>query len=269
MAKSKSKTISTKVKSKSGKSPSPQSQKSQPRSKGIDLGSLFENALQLLTAKRQDLNDLDGHNGNHGDNMVANMRLITQALQSRGSQPPAQALQYASQVLQSQGVGGSSQYYANGLQQAANQFQGRSSLSPEDVAPLLQAFLGTVPAQGHPQQQQAGGSVLEQLLVGMQAQQQQQAGGDLLGQLLGVQPPPQQQPQEAGVDVGDVLTTLLPAGLAFLQAKQAGADTTVAAGQAVMAALAGGQWNPLQAGTARTASGGLIVQGLLRALLGQ
>lgn len=273
----KSKTITTKVKPKPGRqAPSAVPQEPQPQPKEIDLGNLFGNALQFFAAKRQDVNALDGYNGNHGDNMVANLRLITEALQSKGSQPPSEALQYASQVLQKQGVGGSSQYYAAGLQQAASQFQGRSALSPEDVAPLLQALLGAIPAEGHPQQQQAGGSVLEQLL-GMQSPPQpqpQQAGAGILGQLLGVQPPPpppppQPQPQQSGVDVGNILTTLLPAGLAFLQAKQAGADTTAAAGQAIIAALASGQANPLQAGSPRVAAGGLIAQGLLQALLGK
>ncbi len=274
----KTKTISSKVKSgPRPKTPSPQPQESPPRPGAIDLGKLFGNALQLLTAKRQDLNALDGYNGNHGDNMVANLRLITEALQSQSARPPAEALQYAGQVLQTRGVGGSSQYYAAGLQQAASQFQGRPAITAEDVVPLLQTLLSAIPAQGHPQQQQVGGSVLDQLL-GMQASpppQQQQAGGGLLGQLLGVQapaPPPQPQPQaqpEGGIDVGDVLTTLLPAGLAFLQAKQAGADTTAAAGQALLAALAAGQANPLQAGTPRAAAGGLIAQGLLQALLGK
>jgi hypothetical protein len=66
--------------------------------------------------------------------------------------------------------------------------------------------------------------------------------------------------------VGDVLSTLLPAGLAFLQAKQTGADTTSAIGQALSGALMGGQMNPLQSGTPRGAAGGLIAQSILQAL---
>jgi hypothetical protein len=66
--------------------------------------------------------------------------------------------------------------------------------------------------------------------------------------------------------IGDVLSTLLPAGLAFLQAKQSGADTASAAGHALMSTLVGGQINPLQAGTPRAAAGSLIAQSILQAL---
>jgi hypothetical protein len=63
---------------------------------------------------------------------------------------------------------------------------------------------------------------------------------------------------------------LLPAGLAFLQARQSGADTAEAAGQALIGALMGQQpTNPLQAGTSRTAAGGLIAQSVLQALAGR
>jgi len=62
---------------------------------------------------------------------------------------------------------------------------------------------------------------------------------------------------------------LLPAGLAFLQAHQSGADTASAVGQALMGALMGGRVNPLQAGTPRAAAGSLVAQSMLRALAGR
>ena len=213
-----------------------------------DLSNLFGAALEAMTANRQGINALDGYNGNHGDNMVENLRLITESLQEKSSQTPAEALGYASQQLQSQGRGGTSQYYARGLSQAAEQFQGRSSLDGNDVASLLQVLLGAIPSEGHQPQPQAGGSVLEQVL------------GMASGQ------PPQAGPQESGLDLDDVLNTLLPAGLAFLQAKQSGADTASAATQALMSALMGGQMNPLQASTPRAAAGGLMAQSILQAL---
>ena len=90
-----------------------------------ELSDLFGAALEAMTAQRQEINALDGYNGNHGDNMVENLRLITESLQQKSSQTPAEALGYASQQLQSHGQGGTSQYYARGLSQAADQFQGR------------------------------------------------------------------------------------------------------------------------------------------------
>jgi hypothetical protein len=217
----------------------------------FDLGDLFGAALQAMTAHRQDINALDGYNGNHGDNMVENVRMIMDALRERGSQTPSEALEYASQRLQSQGRGGTSQYYARGLGQAAEQLQGRPSLERDDVMSVVQSILGAIPSEGHQPRPQAGGSVLEQIL-GM-------VGGQ----------PPQARPAERGAGLAGLLGALLPAGLAFLRAKQSGADTATAAGQALMGALMGGQMNPLQAGTPRAAAGGLIAQSILQALAGQ
>jgi hypothetical protein len=214
----------------------------------FELGDLFGAALETMTAQRQEINALDGHNGNHGDNMVENLRLITESLQEKSSQTPAEALGYASQQLQSHGRGGTSQYYARGLSQAAEQLQGRPSLDGNDVTSLLQMLLGAIPSQGHEPQPQAGGSVFDQVL-GM-------AGGQ----------PPQAMSQDSGLGLDDVLNTLLPAGLAFLQAKQSGTDTASAASQALASALMGGQMNPLQTGTPRAAAGGLIAQSILQAL---
>ena len=217
----------------------------------FNLSDLFGTALQAVTDNRQEINALDGYNGNHGDNMVENLRLITQALQAKRSEPPADALRYAGQKLQSQGRGGTSQYYASGLGRAADQLQGRSSLGNDDVVSLVQTLLGGIPSQGYQQQPQAGGSVLDQVM-GLAGGQQPQAGRD-----------------DDGLDLGDVVSALLPAGLAFLQAKQSGADTTSAVGHALMGALAGGQVNPLQAGPPRAAAGSLIAQSIFQALAGR
>jgi hypothetical protein len=114
---------------------------------------------------------------------------------------------------------------------------------------VVQSLLGAIPSEGHPQQLQAGGSVLDQVLGMSQAQ-------------------PSQQPQKPS-GLGGLLATLVPAAMAFLQAKQSGADPTAAAGQALMGALTGSQpVNPLQSGTPRAAAGGLIAQSVLKALMG-
>jgi hypothetical protein len=245
-----------KTKTKSGKlqkkrSTVSKSAKAQVVQKGqVDLGTLFESALGLLAANKQQVNALDGYNGNHGDNMVQNVQLIVDALKGTGSKSPSKALQSASQSLQSQGKGGTSQYYAQGLQQAANQFEGKKGLDLGDIVPLIQTVLGAIPSQGHPTQASAGGTVLDQI-----------AG---LGQ-----PQTAQAPKDDGLDLGDVLTTLLPAGLSYMQAKKDGAGTAEAAGQALIGTLLGGQSNPLQTGTPRSAAGGLIAQALLQAVTGR
>jgi hypothetical protein len=352
-----------------------------------DLGRLFGAALQAMEANQQAVNDLDGYNGNHGDNMVQNLRTITAALSAREQAPPSEALRYASRELAARGKGGTSQYYVNGLDQAAERLQGRSELSRGDVMTLVQSLLGAVPSQGDPQQTDAGGSVFDQVLglagsqlsqggggvpgsplegfLGAQpsqggegmsnsplegflgAQQSQGGQGSLgaaLGALLDAQPPQdnenpassqfqgfpdaqqaqggqgalggmlgallggetsqgggnapdsplaaflgseqpqggenmlggvlgallggqQSQPGQQGQDrAGNLIRALLPAALAFLQAKQSGAEMPAALEQALMSFLASRQMDPLQAGTPRSAAGGLVAQSMLRAL---
>jgi hypothetical protein len=215
----------------------------------LDLSDLFGAALQSVAAHRQELNDLDGYNGNHGDNMVDNVRLIVDALREKQGQNPSAALGYASQVLQRNGRGGTSQYYAKGLSDAAKQLNGHSALDQNDVMSLVQSMLGAIPSQGFQPQPQAGGRVLDQVMG-----------------LMGDQPA-QARARNNGLDLGD-LVSALSAGLAFLRAKQAGADTASALNQAVMGALMGGEVNPLQAGTPRAAAGGLIAQSILQAIAG-
>lgn len=315
---------------------------------------MFNTALQNVNTNRQAINDLDGANGNHGDNMVHNLQVITQALTEQKKSAPSEQLSYAATRLQAEAKGGTGQYYANGLNEAARQFQGRAAINQNDIGALLQSVMGNVPVKPSgqmqakpqatagggdlgallgglmasggqaPQQQapQAGGqssgdpmaallgglmsgqqsapqgsgdpmaALLGGLMSGGQAPQQQapQAGGQssgdpmaaLLGSLMsGGTPQPQsganvltalmgmsQQPQaqagSSGLDLGDLLT----AGMAFMQAKQQGADNMQAGMQAVMAALMGGQVNPLAAGSPQAAAGGLIAQSLLQAALG-
>lgn len=265
-----------------------------------DLSSLFGTALQALTANKQQINQMDGYNGNHGDNIVSTISLITQGLQKNQSKPPAEALQSAASLVQTQGQGGSSRYYAQGLQQAAAKVQGKDSLDDNDVMSLVQNILGAVPAQGGGEggsvmevlsglagrqaapaqpQPQAGGNDLLSGILGMvtgqdagQANQpaaQPQAGGnDLLGGLLGMVTgqgnQPATQPQ-AGNPPGLDMNDLMNAGMAFMQATQSGADTKTALTQAAMSGLLG--VNPMQAGTPRAAAGGVLAQSVLQALM--
>ncbi len=296
----------------------------------IDLVGLFEAAAQAIAAQKDDINALDGYNGNHGDNMVQNVRLITDAVRAHKSDPPDEALRYAGAKLREQGQGGTSQFYSRGLLQAADQFAGKTELKAADGISLIQSLLGAIPAQGYPQpeesapsvldlfmnmggaaaamqpaqaQQQPGGGLLE-MLTGMggagaaqpQAQPQQaggllemltglggagaapqqaqpqQAGGllEMLTGLGGAQPQAPVQPapsEEGGLDLGGLLGKLLPAGLAYLQAKQSGADSSQAMQAALVSAVLGTQ--PSQAQTPRQGAGAALAQGMLKALLGR
>ena len=216
----------------------------------VDLTELFAAAQQMVAAHQQDLNSLDGHNGNHGDNMVQNMRMIVDALEQNRDQPPAAALERAGQRLQSEGRGGTSQYYAQGLTKAAGQLQDRSEITQDDAMSVVQALLGSIPKEEHPERGQASGSVLEELLgmSGARSRPQEQANGPL----------------------GGLLKPLVPAALSVFRARQSGADSGAALSQALTSALVGSQHvDPLQTNNRRAAAGGLVGQAMLKALMAQ
>jgi hypothetical protein len=88
--------------------------------------------------------------------------------------------------------------------------------------------------------------------------------GGLLGALLGGQQSQSGQPGQQRPE--NLIRALLPAALAFLRAKQSGAEMPAALGQALLSLLASRQIDPLQAGTPRSAAGGLVAQSMLQAL---
>ncbi|MBN2390135.1 MAG: hypothetical protein JXR84_05405 [Anaerolineae bacterium] len=186
----------------------------------IDLASLFDKALQAVAGQREEINALDGFNGNHGDNMVSNMRVVADTIHAHNTDVPSKALRSAGLRLSENGQGGTSQYYAQGLLQASEKFEGQSQLVRADGMTLIETLLGAIPAESAPSAQQSTPSVFD-MVLGMagvqqpqaQPQQQSQLGGvmDLLGGLLGgqqqpqVQPQPQTQPQNQLSEVMDLL----------------------------------------------------------------
>ncbi len=200
----------------------------------VNLASLFDQALKAVTAEREEINALDGYNGNHGDNMVSNMRLVANTIHANETEPPSIALRRAGQRLGEAGQGGTSQYYSQGLLEAAQKLEGRAQLERADGVTLLETLLGAVPAQDNPDPQQPTRSVLD-LVMGLagaqqpqaqpqpQPQQQASAAGmlDMLLGLTGAQQPqaqPQPQPQQQAPAAG-MLDMLL--GLAGAQQPQA------------------------------------------------
>lgn len=202
---------------------------SQRLKRGTDLSALFNVAAQALTANQSSLNQADTENQNHGDNMVQAFNMISQAMASQRGAPPATQLQHASEYLAQNATSGSGQIYAQGLAQAAQQFQGQSAVTPDNAMMLVQSLLG-------------GGQAPAQ-----------QSGADLLGSLLGGQQPPQ---QTQGVD----LAALLSAGMTFMSAKQQGQDNV----QAALTALMSG--GPMAQKSHREQSGQLVANALLQAV---
>jgi len=206
---------------------------SRPPKRGTDLAAIFNAAAQTLAANQSSLNQADLENGNHGDNMVQAFNMIAQAMASQRGSPPSQQLQHASEYLAQNAPSGSGQIYAQGLAQAAQQFEGQSAVTPENALRLIQSLL-------------AGGQGASQ-----------SSGGDLLGSLLGGQTSQTVQSSQ-GID----LSALLSAGLTFMSAKQQGQDNV----QAALTALMSG--GPMAQRQHREQSGQLVANALLQAIAG-
>ena len=202
-----------------------------PAARGTDLSAVFNAAAKTLAANRSTLNQADAENQNHGDNMVQAFKMISQAMASQRGAPPSEQLRYASQYLAQNANNGSAHVYAQGLAQAAQQFQGQQSVTPDNALLLIQSLLG-------------GGQ-----------QPTSQGSADLLGSLLGGQQVQQVQ-QSQGID----LAALLSAGMTFMSAKQQGQDNVQAALTALMSA------GPMAQRPHREQSGQLVGNALLQAI---
>jgi hypothetical protein len=207
-----------------------------PPARGTDLSALFNVAAKTLAANRATLNQADAENQNHGDNMVQAFKMISQAMATQRGAPPAEQLRYASNYLAQNANNGSAHVYAQGLAQAAQQFQGQQAITPDNALLLIQSLLG-------------GGQ-----------QPSPQGSADLLGSLLGGQQVQQvQQAQQAqGIDLG----ALISAGLTFMSAKQQGQDNVQAALTALMSS------GPMAQRPHREQSGQLVANALLQAIAG-
>jgi hypothetical protein len=250
----------------------------------LNLANLFQSVAGSLTQERQNLNNADTLNHDHGDNMVQVFNVIAQAMQAKQNADPADQLEYASQLLRQQ-KSGSAQVYAQGLAQASKEFQGQKQVTPNNAITLIQALLGggqASTAQSNSgvgdllgsllgggntdtQQPQSGvGDLLGSLLGGgnTATQQSQNGVGDLLGSLLGGGNTDTQQPQNqqasGGLDMGD----LLNAGMAFMNTKSQGGNNVQALVNALVSSSAMGNSQH------RAQSGTLVVNSLLQAIGG-
>lgn len=203
---------------------------SRPPASGTDLAGIFNVAAKTLAANKSSLNQADAENQNHGDNMVQAFKMISQAMASQRGAPPSAQLRRASEYLAQNANNGSAHVYAQGLAQAAQQFQGQQAVTPDNAMLLIQSLLG-------------GGQ-----------QPDPQAGGDLLGSLLGGQ----QSQQTEGINLG----ALLSAGMTFMSAKQQGQDNV----QAALSALMSG--GPMAQRPHRQQSGQIVGNALLQAIAG-
>jgi hypothetical protein len=145
--------------------------------KGIDLFTLFQGVMGQLQNNKDELNRADDYNHDHGDNMVDTFYMITQAMKEKQGASPAEQLAYASQVLKEK-QSGSSRLYADGLSQAAQQFQGQKQVTSNNAMTLIQSLLGGGQAPVKEQQQAGGlGGILGSIFGGGKAAWDQPASG--------------------------------------------------------------------------------------------
>lgn len=257
----------------------------------VDLTKLFTTVTSELKQNQQMLNESDQYNHNHGDNMVQNFEVITQAMRETKGRTPSEQLAHASQLLGQSAQSSSAQLYSQGLSKASQQLRGQPLVTPENAMLLIQAMMNVNSAAQTPNQQ--GGTDLLGSLLGSQTAgskpqpDQGMAGGDLLGGLMGAmmsgegqapstQPDqtasggllgglldtlmgggaPSQGSQGGGIDVN----TLLNAGMAFFQARQQGAAPAQALVQAVMSG------SQMQDSAHHSQSGQLVTQTLINTI---
>lgn len=199
----------------------------------INLLDLFSSATSALNKSKEQLNQADEYNHDHGSNMVQIFNLITDAIGQKKNDTPSNQLQYAGQVLKQNTTSGSATLYSQALQTAAQQFKGQD-IGENNVVSLIQTLLGggqqpkpmAAPTssggdllgsllggllgggqQQAPAQQTGTGDLLGSLLGGLTGGGQQQGGGDVLGSLLGSLLGGGQQQQQGGA--GGILGSLL------------------------------------------------------------
>lgn len=201
-----------------------------------DLVKMFGSALDLLSNNKKELNQLDGHNGNHGDNMVQIFDVITSALSDKKDEPVEKSLSHAAKKVRKINSG-SAQAYAGNLEEAANLVKGKK-LDVTQVATLLTTLLGAGQA-AKPEPEPKAADPLGALLGGLLGGGQKEAS------------------QDSAPDWGSLL---LQGGMAFMQAKQSGDDTLGAGMKALLSASSLGQSEH------RQESATLITEGLLSVL---
>ena len=207
--------------------------------KQVDLANVFGTVASTLASNRDVLNKEDTINHDHGDNMVEVFEVVAQAMKAKKGASSADQLAYAAELLR-QKQSGSAKYYAGGLTQAAQKYQGKK-ITSTNAMDLIQTLLGGGV------QSSAGTSTST-------STSQPDLLSTLLGGLGGTSQPTSSG--QTGLDIG----SLLNAGMSYMSAKQRGETDATALMGALTAATSGGN-TPY-----RAQSGALVANTLMQAL---
>ena len=236
-------------------------------SDNIDLSTIFQTVTKELVKNQQSLNQADGYNQDHGDNMVRTFRTITRSINTKKKQggSDSAALAYAAKRLSKSGTGQSAQLYTQGLTRAAAQLEGKQ-IDQRSGMQLLQTLIGGGQAASQTSQSSQGGDLVSSLLGGMMGSSQSQEsspaqGGDLLSGLLGGMMGSSQSQESTPAQGGDLLSSLLGGmmGGSEPQTQQAGA----AQGGGLLGSLLGGLSGATGSGSGAGLQDGLDIGDLL------
>jgi hypothetical protein len=217
------------------------------RKSKVNLFQAFQAVSSALNQKRDDLNQKDSYNHNHGDNMVEIFDVITQAMKEKKNATPADQLAYASELLRRKQNSGSAQLYSQNLSQASQQLKDKP-VNQNTAMTLIQALLGGG-SQTSQQETNPLGSLAGALLGGDSSNQTQTNPlASLAGALLGGSG---QASQQEADPLSSLAGALLGGG-----STQSQADP--------MASLAGSLLGGLT-GSSQSSQGG---QGMMESLIG-
>jgi len=250
----------------------------------LSLSNVFEEVTKVLAINRQQLDNADNYNQNHGTNIVHTFSLVQKAVASKENEPASEQLAYASKVLKEQSTGGTAKIYADGLARASKEFAGKE-FNADTVGTLINSMMGLDTGS-----EKGGGDFLSSLLSSLGSQQtvqgqpaSQPESGDLLGGLLGSLTGSGSSQPGSGNDLSSLIggllggqsggshvsgnqpsdlgnKDLLSLGLAYLAAKQSGESNL----QAIMQALGGA--SPLGKRQDQQQSGALVINTILKML---
>ncbi len=188
-----------------------------PNRSALDLLTMFKAASRSLKQNKEALNQADDYNHNHGDNMVSIFRVITKAMETKKDASAADQLEYASQLLRQNPTSGSAVAYSEGLERAAEKFQGKQ-VTPDSAVELISALMGA--GSGQAQSNSPAGDLLGTLLGSSGSTSQGSSSGDMLGSLIGGLMGSGSATQQAsdGIDTGNLINI----GMQLFQAYQSG-----------------------------------------------
>jgi len=206
----------------------------------LEVSSLFQAVLDELTHKQSELNRADPYNQDHGDHMVEIFQIAVRAAQEKQSGSLAEAMEYASQLLQGCEHNGSAQVYARGLTCLAAQFSQRQ-IDLDDLAPYAQVAISGKKQDNGNSNGGRSGDILKALLSALAEWEHLET-------------------ENPGPSPGMDLGYLFGVGMAYLQAKQQGGDRLRVLAETVVSS------SPLGRVPHRHQSGLLVVQQILQSL---